>query len=300
MIPARVLLVGATGRLGLRVAGLLRARGMEVRALLRASAASEGRKALEQLGCQVVAGDLKEEESLGTACASRDIVVSTASAMRSSQLQRDTIDAVDRLGQLSLIAAAERAKVRHIVFTSFPEIDLTFELQSAKRAVETRLGDSILDHTVLRPSYFLEAWFDKALGFCPREGTARIFGDGRRLVSWISIDDVAEAVAVICDSPARHTRRTIDLAGVTYSQLEILEVFARLGATPFKIDVTSDQARLQRYFEESTGGPVQARAAMALTLARGLVVASKPAETLLGRDLRTPHQFAVEFLQQPF
>ena len=158
------LIVGATGILGGEVCRLLRERSRPVRALVRATSDPEKAARLQTSGCEVVRGDLKDRASLERACAAVDTVVSTASSTLSRQ-EGDSIESVDRLGQLALIEAAEAAGVRHFVLVSFGSVDLEFPLQSAKRAAEDRLRRSAMTYTILQPSFFTDVWLSPALGF---------------------------------------------------------------------------------------------------------------------------------------
>ena len=71
----RVFLTGATGPLGGEVARLLRARGDEVRALVRDPSRAD---ALRVLGCEVVRGDLSDEAALVQHCRGVQAVVHAA------------------------------------------------------------------------------------------------------------------------------------------------------------------------------------------------------------------------------
>jgi dihydroflavonol-4-reductase len=68
----RVFLTGGTGFIGGEVARELRARGDEVRALVRTPSKAA---ALQDLGCELVAGDLSDEAALTTACRGVDAVI---------------------------------------------------------------------------------------------------------------------------------------------------------------------------------------------------------------------------------
>jgi NADH dehydrogenase len=71
---------------------------------------------LEQVGAQLVSGDLKDPLSLERACAGADRVITTAnSALRGGD---DTVETVDRQGNRSLIDAAKAANVQQFVFVS--------------------------------------------------------------------------------------------------------------------------------------------------------------------------------------
>jgi len=113
------LVVGATGTLGSEICRLLVAARQPVRALIRATADAGKAARLERTGVTLVRGDLKDRASLDTACRGVNTVVSTASSTISRQAG-DSIETVDRNGQISFFAAAKAAGVRHAVLISFP------------------------------------------------------------------------------------------------------------------------------------------------------------------------------------
>src|SRR3954468_11478647 len=114
-----VLVVGATGELGFRVAKRLRERGTQVRALVRPGSDAAP---LEAIGVDVVRGDLSDSRSLQVATRDMRTAVTTATAI-SRALGGDssaTIAGVDVRGNANLVDAAERAGVERFVFVSFP------------------------------------------------------------------------------------------------------------------------------------------------------------------------------------
>src|ERR1041384_755644 len=113
-----VLVVGATGFLGMEVCRQLRSAGKPVRGLVRGTSDPAKVDELRRLGVELVRGDLKDAASLPSACAGVQTVISTASSTLSRQ-EGDSIDSVDRRGQLALIDAARAAGVAHFVFVSF-------------------------------------------------------------------------------------------------------------------------------------------------------------------------------------
>src|SRR3954470_4387241 len=127
------LIVGATGLLGGEITRVLAAQGKTVRALVRETSAADAVAALGRLGAQVVQGDLKNRRSLESACRGVSTIISTASSTRSTRQEGDSIETVDRHGQLNLTDAAEAAGVKHFVLISFETMPLEFALQSAKR-----------------------------------------------------------------------------------------------------------------------------------------------------------------------
>lgn len=194
------LIVGATGLLGGEVCRLLAGQGKAVRALVRESSSGEKVAGLKALGAQVVSGDLKDRASLEAACRGASAVISTASSTLSRQ-EGDSIESVDRNGQLNLIDAAEAAGVKHFVLISFAPSEVDFPLQSAKRAVEDRLRHGHMRYTVLQPSFFMEVWLSPALGFDLANGTAQVYGGGHSKLCWISFQDVARFAVAALDNP---------------------------------------------------------------------------------------------------
>ena len=181
-----ILVVGATGLVGSGVCRLLGSVGERVRGLVRASSDAAKVAQLREHGVDLVTGDLKDPASLARACAGVDTVISTASCTLSRQ-SGDSIETVDRNGQLALVDAAVAAGAKRFVFVSFPEVPVAFPLQDAKRAVEQRLRTSGLTYTILQPTFFAEIWLSPALGFDVAQGKARIYGTGTPRISWISI-----------------------------------------------------------------------------------------------------------------
>ena len=152
---ATTLVIGATGILGREVVGRLRAEGRSVRALVRAHSDPEKVQALRDVGADIVEGDLKDPDTLPAACAGVTHVVSTASSTL-SRGEGDTIDSVDRQGQLNLIEAARKAGVQQFVLVSFPAASMPFPLQDAKRVAEDALRASGMSYTILQPTHFWE------------------------------------------------------------------------------------------------------------------------------------------------
>ena len=205
------LVVGATGNVGGAVCEALRAQGKPVRAMVRESSDPERVRWLEQLGAEVVRGELRDPGSLTRACESVDTVVSGATTITS--LGTDSISAVDRDGQLSLVDAAQDAKVSHFIYVSYTRnVDTDDPLTQAKRAVEQRLRESGMGFTILRPSYFMEMWLGPTLGWELADGHARVLGSGEQRVNWISARDVVAAI-VACVDNGQALGQTIELGG---------------------------------------------------------------------------------------
>lgn len=261
------LIVGSTGMVGGEICRLLAERGKAVRALVRHTSDSGKVARLRDLGAEVVQGDLKNRASLQVACRGASAVVSTASSTLSRQ-EGDSIESVDRQGQLNLIEAAEEAGVQHFVLISFPQVDVDFPLQSAKRAVEDRLRRGRMTYTILQPTFFTEVWLSPALGFDPAHATAQIYGSGHNKISWISLQDVAKFAVAALENP-RATGAVIKLGGpAALSPLEVVSLAEQAVGKKVVVQHVPEEA-LRAQHSAATDPLQQSFAGLMLYYARG-------------------------------
>jgi NADH dehydrogenase len=238
-----------------------------VRALVRPTGDASRIDELRASGAELAEGDLKEPASIQAACAGATAILSTASSMLSRQ-PGDTIDGVDRLGQLQLIDAAKSAGVKHFVYVSFTPMTEDFALQRAKREVEQALMASGMTYTILRPTFFMEIWLSPALGFDVAARRARIYGTGENPISWISFANVAEfAVRSLENAAARNA--TLELGGPeALAPLEVVRIFEELGGAPFTIEYVME-AVLRVGMTSARRALDEAFAALSLAYAHG-------------------------------
>jgi uncharacterized protein YbjT (DUF2867 family) len=238
------LVVGATGPIGLggEICRQLRAAGEPVRALVRPTADQARVAHLTRLEVAFVEGDLKDRASLDAACQGVRVVISSATTTVSRQPD-DTIEAVDLAGQIQLVEAAKAAGVAQFIYISFSgNIDLDFPLRTAKRSVEEHLKQSGLTYTILRPSYFMEAWLSPLVGFDFPNAKATIYGQGHNKISWISLYDVARFAVACIDNPAARNA-TLELGGPeALSPLEVVRIFEGVGGRPFEVAHVPEEA----------------------------------------------------------
>src|SRR4051812_16573498 len=133
-----VMVVGATGLLGIEICRQLVNAKRKVKGLVRTSSDPAKVQALQQLGVETVTGDIKDAASLKDVFNNVAAVISTASSTFSRQ-EGDSIETVDGSGQLNVVEAAGKAGVKHFIFISFSQMMQEFPLQTAKRKVEKRL-----------------------------------------------------------------------------------------------------------------------------------------------------------------
>ena len=235
-----ILVAGATGGLGSEICRRLRARGERVRGLVRATSAPEKVAALEEIGVETVRGDLKDRASLDAACVGADVVISTVSIIVTAQ-PGDSFDATDSAGNIALIDAATAAGARQFVFVSFDTLSFPdAPLITAKRNVETHLRSSGLEYSILQPTFFMEVWLGPHLFADPASGTARVYGEGTRPVSYVGVGDVAE-VAVKCLGNAEARHATVRFGGALLSQREALRIFEETFKKPFAVIELSEE-----------------------------------------------------------
>lgn len=263
-----LLVVGATGILGREICRRLAAEGHVVRGLTRATSDPDVVALLRDWSVEPVQGDLKDRDSLDAACRGVDAVISTASATRTRQAG-DSIESADLQGQLNLVEAARDARVSRFVYISLSGgIGGDDPLTHAKRSVEQRLRESGMAWTILRPTYFMEAWLSPALGFDYPNACVTIYGSGEHGISWISLGDVA-AFAVLCVDSTESRNATIELGGPeALSPRDVVRVFEEEGGQPFEIRQVAEET-LQAQQAVATSSLERAFAALMLGCAKG-------------------------------
>lgn len=224
----KVMVVGASGSLGGRVARRLLSSGVAVRA---ASREPESKLAdLRGMGAETIRLDLREKESIEQAVQGVDRVLAGAHAF--SPPRRDnTIHEVDGRGNRALIDAAARAGVDHLVLMSMtiagPEAPTTYG--RVKHAAEQYLRESDLSGTAVRADAFIESHVLDMMGNPLLDtGKVTMFGAGETPLRFVAVDDVAQIVCglLLDDSPSR--TRIIEMVGPEpMTRLEALRLLER-------------------------------------------------------------------------
>ncbi len=290
------LIVGATGLVGGEICRRLSAEKKPVRAMVRPTGDESRIDELRASGAELVTGDLKDPASIQAACAGATTVLSTASSMLSRQ-PGDTIDGVDRIGQLQLIEAAKAAGVKHFVFVSFSEQAEDFALQRAKREVEQALISSGMAYTILRPTFFMEIWFGPVLGFDAMAHRARIYGTGENPISWISFPNVADFAVHSLDTPAARNA-TFTLGGPeALSPLQVVRIFEELGGEKFTIEYVMESV-LHAAKTSSRRALDEAFAALSLGYAHGDAIDMSATLAVMPVRLVTVREYAQWLLNE--
>jgi uncharacterized protein YbjT (DUF2867 family) len=209
----KVLVTGATGFVGPKVANAIVDAGHDVRVLER----KPGSWSEAGIRCQeAVQGDMVDPESLRQAVAGREVVVHLV-AIRQARPQR--FEQIMIEGTRSLIAAAKGAKVkRFVLMSALGTTEETKDLvpyYNAKWHEEKDLEASGLEYVIFRPSFV----FGRDGGILPTfRKLARltpvtpITGSGEQRIQPIWIDDVAAYFAAAVDKPEA-ANRLFELGG---------------------------------------------------------------------------------------
>jgi len=263
-----ILIAGATGFLGGEVCRRLVQSGESVRGLVRVTSDPAAVERLRAMRVETVLGDVRDRDSLDAACRGVRTVVSTVTTTRSRQ-PGDSIEATDEAGQLALVDAARNAGTERFVYVSYSaNLDDDGPLTHAKRAVESRLRESGMSYTILRPSYFMQVWLSPHLGFDFINRRARVYGSGERRISFISLGDVAEFAVRAVRTPDV-VGPTIEIGGPdAVSPMEAVRIFEELGGAPFELEHVPEDA-LRGQFAAATDSLQKSFAGLMLDYARG-------------------------------
>lgn len=219
---AKVLIIGATGKVGSRLARKLIGNGHEAVGTYRRAdqAAALRLEGVEPVECDIVSTDVPEMAALMSGI---DAVVFTAGAAGAG---RELTDAIDGEGVLKASAAARAAGIkRFVLISAFPDAwrnkrmpDSFEHYMFVKRQADVHLAGTDLDWIILRPGTLLDSQPTGEV----RLGLAIPYGE-------VSRDDVASTIVALIEEP--RLRRVI---------LELTS-----GSTPVQ-QAVSDQVQMLR------------------------------------------------------
>jgi uncharacterized protein YbjT (DUF2867 family) len=217
MQEGKILVAGATGRVGSAALRHLLGAGYEVRALVRRARKGEPPRAL---GAEVSVGDVTRPETLAPALEGCAGVFSALSAATDRQAVE-----IEYGGNVNLLSAAREAGAKRFVYSSALHADHPLSqrvgtFREKARFEEVLFGADDVSATVLRPSMFMET-----LLLALKGPVAFVMGRQRRPVSWISAGDAALAAvrAFERDITGRH-----EIAGPDTATFD--EAYRRLSA----------------------------------------------------------------------
>ena len=186
----KILVAGATGRVGSAAVSHFLEAGSEVRALVRRADKGES---LRSLGAGIFEGDVTKPNTLAPALDGCAGVFSALSAGTGREAEE-----VEYRGNVNLLQAAREAGVRRFVYNSALLVDHPLAQRVGTFREKARFEEALLgangisangiSATVLRPVMFMETLLLALSG-----PVAFVPGRQRRQVDWISASDVARA-----------------------------------------------------------------------------------------------------------
>jgi uncharacterized protein YbjT (DUF2867 family) len=228
-----ILIVSITGVLGRETARQLLAAGHKVRGLTRTP---ERGADLENLGVEIVQGDLIDRTSLEKACQGVNAVLACAHQLMGTGRYKS--EAVDDKGHRALIDVAKAAGVKHFVYTSIQNVSPIHptDFFRTKAMVEAYLKASGLTYTILRPPALMEWHVHNLLGASIlTTGKTTIFGSGDNPTNFMAARDAAH-IAVIALTDPKMKNRTIEMGGCdNVTRNQIAEMYGRFSGKKPKV-----------------------------------------------------------------
>ena len=228
MSEPTIVVAGATGNLGGRIARALRERGAGVRALVRRGAAPDKVEGLRQLGVEIAAVDLDDATGVAAACAGASCVVSALNGLR------DVI--VD--AQSVLLDAAVRAGVPRFIpsdysidFTGLPpgsnrNLDL-------RRAFHRRLDAASIAATTIWCGAFMELLTARMPLILFRRRRVLYWGNADQRLDFTTIGDTAAYTARAALDAS--TPRFLRVAGDQVTARSLAALLGELTGTRFRL-----------------------------------------------------------------
>ena len=198
----RVLVAGASGRLGRELVSVLKDRGYYVRALARNASRLSSLCACAD---ERLAVDVLRTKSIRSASATMDIVISClgASVIPTLRHGRDSFTRIDLVANRMLLTAAEEERVRKFVYFSVFSNGklLDNDFVRGHEEVVRSLRSSSLDYVVVRSTGFFSSLVhimrDQSMGLLPQHGA------GEAQTNPIHEADLAEYCADAIEKPGR-------------------------------------------------------------------------------------------------
>lgn len=223
-----IILAGATGNLGRRIAQNLIHRGATVKALVRRGSTSQEVNSLRQQGALVVEVDFSNTAELTGACAGASCVISALSGLRDVIVEAQT----------RLLHAALEAGVPRFIPSDFC-IDFTRLPKGTNRNLDLRREFSErLDQAPIAATSILNGMFTNLLtGQAPviLFGLKRViyWGEARQLMDFTTLQDTAVFTAAAALDPT--TPRFLRIAGDVQAMQGLKEAASEATGKPFHL-----------------------------------------------------------------
>lgn len=223
-----IILAGASGDLGGRIAKALLPKGVTVKALVRQSTSPETIKKLQNLGVAVVVVDFKDIQSMTNACLGGSCVVSALSGLRETIVEAQSL----------LLQAAIAAGVPRFIPSDY-SIDFTKLLPGTNRNLDLRreFHHQLDTSSIAATTIFNGAFADMLTGQMPI-----ILFKWKRILYWGNPDQVMDfttkdntAAFTAAAALDASTPRFLRIAGDQLSMRDLAKVTSEVTGTPFKL-----------------------------------------------------------------
>ena len=227
-MSATIVVAGATGNLGGRIARALRERGASVRAIVRHGAAPDKLERLEKLGVSIATVDLSSPSQVTSACSGASCVVSALQGLR------DVI--VD--AQAALLQGAIKAEVPRFIPSDY-SIDFTQLPPGENRNLDLRRDfHRLLDESpISATTIFCGAFAELLTGRMPlilfKRRRVLYWGDADQRLDFTTVDDTAVFTARAALDPS--TPRFLRIAGDQLSARELTAVVSEVTGREFRL-----------------------------------------------------------------
>jgi len=228
MKDATILVAGATGNLGGRIARALRERGANVRALVRHGTARDKLERLQELGVEMAAVDLRSASEVIPACTGMSCVVSALQGLRDVIVDAQTV----------LLDAAIKADVPRFIpsdysidFTKFPagenrNLDL-------RREFHKRLDETSISATTIYNGAFAELLIGQMPLILFKLKRVLYWGNPDQRMDFTTMDDTAAFTARAALDPS--TPRFLRIAGDQLSARDLTVLVSEVTGKKFKL-----------------------------------------------------------------
>jgi nucleoside-diphosphate-sugar epimerase len=223
-----IVVAGATGNLGGRIARALLERGASVRALVRPGTARDKLERLRELGVTIADSDWSSASQLTSACSGASCVVSALAGLRDVIVEAQTV----------LLEAAIEAGVPRFIPSDY-SIDFTKFPPGENRNLDLRREfHQRLDKTAIRATTIFNGAFTEMLtGRMPlilfKRKRVLYWGDADQRMDFTTVDDTAAFTASAALDPS--TPRFLRVVGDQPSARELAAIVSEVTGKEFRL-----------------------------------------------------------------
>lgn len=213
----KLVITGASGQLGRRVAELLLDQGCRDRLIL-VTRQTQKLADLAQRGAELRYGDFDDAASLAAAFAGGDRLLLISATDLARRVQQHT----------NALQAARAAGIRQVVYTSMlaPQPANPAVITPSHRATEQALADSGMAATILRHGLYADYQVPEALAAINAGKLLHNRGAGR--IAYVAREDCAAVAAAVMRGEG-HAGKVYDVTGPrAWSAVELAELYAAL------------------------------------------------------------------------